>query len=128
MAFSPSMIDAVNHSIRLFPTSRAIRYDFPDFRTPALREMEKSSCSAALSTLSRVFGETFSGWENARETVAVDTPALAATSSMLAFILNLPLLPASLCVAQGTGACLYAIFNHSGSIFRVSGGSAKVSS
>lgn len=45
--------------------------------------MLNPSVLAAAMTLSRVSGRTVSGWENVRETVAVDTPALNATSLMV---------------------------------------------
>ena len=61
-----------------------------------MRETEKSSWSAASMTLVRVFSDTISGLENARDTVAVDTPALRATSSMLAFMRSSRLLPGTL--------------------------------
>ena len=80
------MMREVNQSSLLLPTSSATRWERPDLRMPAMRDTEKSSCWAASITLARVLAETMSGRENARETVAVETPACLATSSILAFM------------------------------------------
>lgn len=76
--------------MRLLPMSNAMRYDLPDFSTPAVLDTVKSSCSAACVTFARVAGVTLSGWAKVLETVAIETPASVATSLILFFDILFP--------------------------------------
>src|SRR3954462_3181616 len=57
-------------------------YVLPEARLDAVGEATYSSSAAARTTLARVWSLTFGSPRSARETVAVDTPAALATSSI----------------------------------------------
>ena len=61
----------------------------PDARVDALFDRVKFSDSAACSTFARVAGLTFALPLSARDTVACDTPAAAATSLIVALAMVL---------------------------------------
>src|SRR5215212_9993707 len=82
-SYIASTTEPLNQELRRPLTSTAILSSFPVARLEAALEMEKDSSSAAASTRSRVPSLTSDDPRSARETVATETPAKAATSCML---------------------------------------------
>ncbi len=74
----------MNQAPRVPPTSTAIRPARPVARPDALRDTEKPRASAAARTRAVVAAETRSDPRRARDTVATETPARAATSAIVA--------------------------------------------
>src|SRR5688500_436569 len=72
---------AKNHRVRN-GTTTPMTDVLPDFRLAACGDGTYCSCAAAASTLARGSGRTRSSPRRARDTVAVETPAAAATSWM----------------------------------------------
>ena len=84
VAYAASSTEELNQVFSGPLTSRPTRPSRPVASAEAVRESAKSSSDAADRTRSRVAGEMRGESRSARETVDVDTPARAATSSMVA--------------------------------------------